>query len=354
MSKGKNFLVSILLLLLSVFIPLILLEIWARAYFVELPSRVVPSNDFRLIYELNPHYPEINSFGMRQEGFDPSTLRGQFVIAVIGDSHSFSEKSAKWENSFPARLEYHLKAMTGKSIKVLNFGVPGYDMIQELEVLKVKALQFKPNLIILQYCINDEHISNWIQPKYVWLNRAIHSSVFLTNAWKQVLYSEFGQTYLLSYVQTYLPDLLLYRPGLIGTPRGAEKDPAHAPHPPRSKDQVPVRYWDFIGRENLEHAVNVFGTISKDAGIPTLATGFIDDRDRNLYQSSGFQVYSFFQIFRGLDMRDYGYDPANTAGHFSDKGSDFIGRSLASFISANFTSGLTHSIPLAQVAAPTR
>ena len=285
---------------------------------------------------------------MRQEAFDPSTLRGQFVIAVIGDSHSFSIASVKWENSFPARLEYHLKALTGKSIKVLNFGVPGYDMVQELEVLKVKALQFKPNLIILQYCINDEHISNWIQPKYVWLNRAIHSSVFLTHAWHRVLYSEFGQTYLLSYVETYLPDLLLYGPGLVGTPRApGEKDPAHAFHPPRSKDQVPARYWDFIGRENLERAVRVFGTISKEAGIPTLATGFIEDRDRDLYESSGFQVYSFFQIFHGLDMRDYGYDPANTLGHFSDKGSDFIGISLASFISANFSSGLEHSGPLA-------
>jgi hypothetical protein len=356
MLKRKNVLFNILLLLFSVFTPLILLEIWARVHFVEPLLLYVPSKDFRLIYELNPHYPEINSFGMRQEEFDPSMLRHQFVIAVIGDSHSFSLKSLKWENSFPARLEHYLKASTGKSVKVLNFGVPGYDMVQELEVLKVKALQFKPDLVILQYCINDEHISNWIQPKYAWLNRAIYSSVFLTHAWKRVLYSEFGQTYLLSYVETYLSDLVLYGPGLIGTPRArGEKDPAHSPHPPRSKDQVPVRYWDFIGRKNLERAVKDFGTISKAAGIPTLATGFIEDRDTDLYEASGFQVYTFFQIFHGLDMRDYGYNPADTSTHFSDKGSDFIGRSLAFFISANFAYDLAHSTPLGQVvAAPPR
>ena len=348
MLKGKNIFFNVPLLALSVFIPLILLEICARAYLAEPPSWVIPSNDFRLIYELNPDHPQINSFGMRQAEFDPSTLRHQFVIAVIGDSHSFSVKSEQWENSFPARLEYHLKALTGKSIKVLNFGVVGYDMIQELEVLKVKALQFKPDLIILQYCINDDHISNYIQPKYIWLNHAIHSSVFLTHYWKQVLYSEFGRAYLLPYVETYLPDLLLFRPGLVGTPKARdEKDPAHQHHPPRSRDRVPVRYWEFIGRENLEHAVKDFGTISKTAGIPTLATGFIEDRDRNLYEASGFQVHSFFQIFHGLDMRDYGYDPANTGSHFSDNGSDFIGRSLASFINANFTSSLAHSASLA-------
>jgi hypothetical protein len=327
---------KIILFLLSVFTPLVLLEILARTVFAEPPSLYVPSNDFRLIYELNPHYPEINSLGMRQEEFDPSTLRYQFVIAVIGDSHSFL--GTEPENSFPARLEHHLKALTGKSITVLNFGVPGYDMAQELEVLKVKALQFKPDLIILQYCINDEHISNFIQPKYIWLNRAIHSSELLSRAWKKVLYSQFGQTYLLSYVETNLPDLLLYRPGLVGSPRAQnEKDPAHAPHPPRNKDQVPVRYWDFIGRENLERAVKDFGMICKESGIPAIATGFIEDRDKNLYEASGFQVYSFSQIFQGLDMRDYGYDPAHTEGHFSDKGSDFIGRSLASFVNANLT-----------------
>src|SRR5262249_48627313 len=131
--------------------------------------------------------------------------------------------------------------------------------------------------------------------------------------------------------------------------------PAHSPHPPRNKDQVAVRYWGFIGRENLESAVKVFGTISKESGIPTLATGFIEDRDRNLYEASGFQVYSFFQIFRGLDMRDYGYDPAHTDGHFSEKGSDFVGRSLALLINANFASDLAHFTAAGRViAAPTR
>jgi hypothetical protein len=123
MSKSKNIVANILLLLLSLFTSLISLEILARALFVEHPPLVVASNDFHLIYELNPHYPEINSFGMRQEEFDPSTLRHQFVIAVIGDSHSFSAQSAEWENSFPARLEHHLSALSEKSIKVLNFGV---------------------------------------------------------------------------------------------------------------------------------------------------------------------------------------------------------------------------------------
>jgi hypothetical protein len=327
--KNSLFVLGALMLTLGI------LEILARIISPFLPP-VIPSSDSQLIYELNPQYPEINSLGMRQAEFDPSTLHDRFVIAVIGDSHAYSAGSKKWENAFPTRLEHHLRALSGREVKVLNLGVPGYDMHQELETLRVKAMPFRPDLVILQYCINDEHISNWIQPKYVWLNRIIHKSVFLSQAWKKVLYL-YGQSFILGYVEKYLPDLLLYSPGLVGTRTADDADPAHAPHPPRNRDRVPIRYWDFIGRDNFERDVRAFGQIANKMGIPILATGFIEDRDRTLYETSGFQVYSFFQIFRGLDMRDYGYDPADTKSHFNDNGSDFIGKGIADFVYAHYS-----------------
>jgi len=335
--RRRQFTLAALAISISTILTVLVLEMLARIVLVQPTLLYIPSNHVRLIYELNPQHPEINSLGMRQEKFNPSTLRDQFVIAVIGDSHTYSLGSERRENSFPARLEHHLTALTGKNIKVLNFGVPGYNMAQELEVLQVKALEFRPDLVILQYCINDEHISNYIQPKYVWLNHAIHQSVLLSRTWMKFLYSEFGQRYFLFYVEKYLPDLLLFSPGLVGTPRAQEGDPARAPHPPRIRDQVPPRYHDFIGWENVERDVQVFGRVSKDAGIPALATGFIEDRNRNLYEASGFQIYSFFQIFHGLNMREYGYNPAKTESHFADHGSDFIGKALANFINTNFS-----------------
>lgn len=317
-----------------VFVPFMVAEILARIVFPTPTFLDVASKNSRLIYELNPLYPGINSLGMRQEEIDLSAQPGAFVIAVIGDSHTYSSRSAKREDSFPARLEQHLKVLTGQNIKVLNFGVPGYNMAQELEVLRTKALPFKPDLVILQYCINDEHISDYIQPKYGWLNRAIYQSVFVTRAWTGFLYSRFGQKHVLSYVEKYVPDLLLYSEGLVGTVRAKEDDPAHAPHPPRGRDQVPARYHDVIGRENLERDVRVFGELCKEWGTPAVATGFIEERDRQLYEASGFEVYSFFEIFHELDMRDFGYDPESTDGHFQENGSDRIGKFLAEFIRA--------------------
>ena len=81
----------------------------ARLVFPPSTPELVPSANPRLIYELNPEFPGINSFGMRQSDFDPSQLAGRFVIAAIGDSHTFSSGSPNPAHSFPARLEYHLQ-----------------------------------------------------------------------------------------------------------------------------------------------------------------------------------------------------------------------------------------------------
>ena len=60
-----------------------------------------------------------------------------------------------------------------------------------------------------------------------------------------------------------------------------------------------------------------------------LATGFIGAEERADFLNEGFKVYSFYEIFEGRDMQDYGYDPANTADHFEAQGNDYIGKALA-------------------------
>ena len=314
---------------------LLLAEGAARLIFPAALAEFVPSENPRLVYELNPGYPGVNRFGMRQDDFDPSELRNRFVIAVIGDSHTYSSGSPNPAHAFPARLEYHLHERGVKDAVVLNFGVQGYDMVQELQVLQTRALRFSPNLIVLQYCINDDHIPNFIQPRFPALNQAMHKSVLLTTAWTTVLYSTFGRAHLIPLVDR-APDVLLFVPGLVGTPRSREQGTGHGfTHPTRDKDLVPARYREFVGRDNLEHAVQQFGDICLRERIPALATGFIERADEVVYERAGFQVYSFFTMFEGTDMRRYGYDPQVTDGHFQPQGNDFIGNALAKYITAH-------------------
>ncbi|MFZ4394490.1 MAG: SGNH/GDSL hydrolase family protein [Kiritimatiellia bacterium] len=325
-------------LLLGLVVSFGLLEMLTRLIFPPAVPQFIPSQHFRLIYELNPRSPEINSLGMRDEELDLVRLHEHFVIAVIGDSHTYSVLSPKRENSFPARLQHHLNAIAGRQVKVLNFGVPGYNTIQELEVLRTKVLRLKPDLVVLQYTVNDAHIPNYIQPKHVWFNQVVYRSVFLTTFWTRLLYSGPGQRHVVPYVEKYAPDLLLFDPGLVGTERSRDTDPIHMwPHPPRSQDQVPARYHDFIGTDNMRKAVRAFGQICREARIPAIATGFIEDHDEDFYRESGFLVHSFFKIFDGIDMHAYGYDPACTWTHFDDNGSDWIGKALSGFIQANIS-----------------
>jgi hypothetical protein len=49
-------------------------------------------------------------------------------------------------------------ARAGGQTTVLNFAVQGYSTMQEVETLRVKGLQFRPRVVLLQYLFNDEEV----------------------------------------------------------------------------------------------------------------------------------------------------------------------------------------------------
>ena len=313
-------------------------EIFVRIFKKEPPTMFVASENQKLVYELNRNYKGINSFGMRAKEIDINEIRDLYKIAVIGDSHAYSVNVKNIEETFPYHIEEYLNPNIGqKIVKVLNFGVPGYNTAQELEVLKSKALMFQPKLVILQYHINDTHVCNYIQPKYKKLNLLIHKSKFLVTLWKNILYSPFGKRFLLEWVGDTFPDALLFQEGLVGTRKAADDEvPAHKPHPPRTKDRVPRRYHYMLGEENWRMHVQDFAHLCKQKSILFLATGFIEGEEKAIFLKEGFDVYSFYDIFQDQDMRDYGYNPDNTSSHFNAKGCYLLGKSLADYIQKRY------------------
>ncbi len=120
-----------------------------------------------LRYELKPgpgarlnspgHYEDvvINSDGFRGPEYPLRKDHNTYRIIMLGDSVTLS-RLTKWEDSLAQRLEKMLSASCpGKRFEVLNMGVEGYNSIQELELLKQKALKYNPDLVILHYCLND-------------------------------------------------------------------------------------------------------------------------------------------------------------------------------------------------------
>ena len=313
-------------------------EILTRLLKKETP-RVVASENQKLVYELNKNYAEINSFGMRDEEFDIDSIRGLYKIAVIGDSHAYSTSVKNRVETFPSQLEKYLNQNIGqRAVKVLNFGVPGYNTAQELEVLKTKALMFEPRMVILQYSINDTHVCNYLQPENKKLNSLIHKSQFLVLLWKNILYSSFGKAFLLDWIGKKFPDALLFQEGLVGTLNGADTEvPARRDHPARTRDRVPRRYHYMLGEENWRRHMHSFAHLGKQQGIVLLATGFIEDQEKELFLKEGFDVYSFYDVFKDKDMREYGYNPDDTTSHFSAQGCYMIGKVLAEYIQKHYT-----------------
>jgi hypothetical protein len=192
-------------------------------------------------------------------------------------------------------------------------------------------------MVILQYCINDTHVCNYIQPEDKKLNSLIHKSQFLVVLWKNILYSPFGKAYLLDWIGKQFPDALLFQEGLVGTLKGADTEvSAHRPHPARTRDRVPSRYHYMLGEENWRTYIQDFAHLCKQQGILLLATGFIEDKEKEVLLKSGFDVYSFYDIFQEKDMREYGYNPDDTRSHFNAQGCYIIGKILAEYIHKHY------------------
>lgn len=94
-----------------------------------------------------------NSSGFRGPEF--GNLDSAFVIVVLGDSYSFGY-GVEYAEAFPALLEANLRRRhQGWNVRVIDLGIPGYNTSQELATLKEWAPRLHPNLVLLQYHLND-------------------------------------------------------------------------------------------------------------------------------------------------------------------------------------------------------
>ena len=112
-------------------------------------------------YILNPNtegnawgtYVKVNSHGFRDREFTVEKEPDVYRIIALGDSITFG-KSLAVEKTFPKQLEGMLN-QKGNRVEVLNLGHGGYNTLQEVATLEHIGIKFKPNLVILGYCIND-------------------------------------------------------------------------------------------------------------------------------------------------------------------------------------------------------
>jgi lysophospholipase L1-like esterase len=96
----------------------------------------------------------ISSRGMRGAELAEPKAPGVRRVAVVGDSIAFGYWVDE-RDALPHQLQDLLRESGSGPVEVLNFGVPGYNLEQEIESLRSQALRFSPDLVVLVFCLND-------------------------------------------------------------------------------------------------------------------------------------------------------------------------------------------------------
>lgn len=98
----------------------------------------------------------LNQEGMREDiDYPVERVPGKVRIAGIGDSGMWGWGVGQGQN-YLAVLESNLNSRAqGTPYEVLNFAVPAYNTVQEVELFKTRGLKYKPDIVILGWCVND-------------------------------------------------------------------------------------------------------------------------------------------------------------------------------------------------------
>jgi lysophospholipase L1-like esterase len=128
------------------------------------PERaLVPSADPERLYEWNPGWSRagfsINSLGLADDETSLEKPAGVFRIAFVGDSITANFQLLPRPEIYANELERLLNAdpARGRSFESLNFGVNGYAILQNVQVLRTRVRAFEPDLVVFQLCLNDPH-----------------------------------------------------------------------------------------------------------------------------------------------------------------------------------------------------
>jgi len=291
---------------------------------------------------------KINSNGFRGKEFERRKPKDAFRIFCMGDSSVYAMEVDS-EEAYPSILEKKLKEKVhGKKVEVINAGVPGYETLQGLILLKRKILKYDPDLIVISYGFND----------YTFRKKGHEDDTFI---------GDFGYK---RYLRLYTSKLMLYK--LVK--RFFYEDPTKKPMVPKifgadaeftGGDSHRVPESDYIKNlgEIVETARNrnvkvVFFSLAnpyrkqmklaaEKYSVPFFDTTeflgrLLDDIKANPNQydlsknnMNEFIIYSdaFSEIYNAEDMKIYhsGYFYYDSV-HFNELGHLMIGEALARFI----------------------
>jgi len=153
--------------------------------------RLTPDTKLDLLARINSREVllEINSMGFRGPEMEVDRPAGTRTILFLGDSVVFGP-GLEYQETIPARLE----SMLGQGTRVINGGVPGMSMEDELAWLEEVMGEVWPDIVILGFYLNDTVRSIVLVEEYgdlgeFWvesITRARRCSAMANLVWKRV------------------------------------------------------------------------------------------------------------------------------------------------------------------------
>lgn len=111
------------------------------------PNRVFPGKEVEI---------RSNSLGLRSPELLPQRTPGSLRVAVVGASTVMGELARSNDTTFPALLAERLRARyPQRRIEVVNAGISGYRLADQLRMLEKIVLPLEPDLVIVYPGFND-------------------------------------------------------------------------------------------------------------------------------------------------------------------------------------------------------
>lgn len=110
--------------------------------------------DADLGYRMNPKYQDLNPDGLRDHPIGPKA--GRYRLLILGDSIGFYGDDLDDTFVGHMRKELHKDPAYDKT-DVVDGCIKGYTNYQEVGYLKKYGLKFEPDLVGIEFCLNDVH-----------------------------------------------------------------------------------------------------------------------------------------------------------------------------------------------------
>ncbi|MBC8501316.1 MAG: SGNH/GDSL hydrolase family protein [DPANN group archaeon] len=257
---------------------------------------------------------KINSKGLRDYEYSYEKPDNIFRIVAIGDSFTFGH-GIELNETYIKQLEKKLNQNSSLRYEVINFGFPAYNVLQNYEMMKSRALRFNPDLIMLGYFLNDPEFIPGMNPliQYCKENKSVIDELNINIFEKSKIVR-----FLIRYYTTFVYEKKIAEFG--------------------------IGYFDYINSEKYlgwnctKKIFNQINLLSKRNNIPVLLIIIPHydvqmstyERIVNLSKKNGFYVLNFHTYF--LNISDEEVYTKNDKPHFNREGNKIISDSIYDFL----------------------